>query len=52
MSYDYEHRDLEDKIAQLRREVDDLRYEINWLRDNKADKEHYHRQYASKEQND
>ena len=42
---DYEHRELESKIDNLKREIDDLRYEIVRLKDDKADKNHSHKQY-------
>jgi ribosomal protein L29 len=41
--------ELAREIERLRRELSDLRYEVDKLRYDKADKEHYHRQYASKE---
>ena len=46
---DYEHQELENKISDLKRQLDDLRYEIQRLQDGKADKEHSHRQYQTKE---
>lgn len=47
---DYEHQELENKIHEMERQLDDLRYDIQRLQDDKADKSHYHKQYQAREE--
>ena len=46
---DYEHQELENKIRELERRLEDALYDIHRLQDDKADREHYHKQYQTKE---
>ena len=46
---DYEHQELERKIRDLERRIDDADYEIRRLKDEKAERSHFHSQYQVKE---
>ncbi len=43
MSYDYEHTELENKIRDLQREIDNIKYDIQRLQEDKAEKDHSHK---------
>lgn len=52
MTYDYEHQELQREIDRLKSQISDLEYDISRLRDElsyKADKDHYHSQYQTRE---
>lgn len=46
---DYECQELENKIRGLDRRLEDALYDIRRLQDDKAEREHHHKQYQIRE---